>query len=199
MPKKKTTAEGETVAPETKNQTEATESAATAEKEEKPKKKSSKGSKSQKAKYEEEIAKLNEELEKQKEIFLRTAAEYDNYRKRTEREKTGVYNDATAATVRAILPVVDSLERAVGSLGDADDEHAKGLRMIMAQMQEVLKKLKVEEYGERGDEFNPQIHNAVAQVEDAELGENQIASVFEKGYKIGDKIVRHAIVQVTAG
>lgn len=198
MPKKKTDAEGETTTPETESAEEAVETAK-AEKEEKPKKKSSKGSKSQKAKYEEEIAGLKEELEKQKEIFLRTAAEYDNYRKRTEREKTNVYNDATVATVKTMLPAIDSLQMAVDSLGDSADEHAKGLRMIMAQMQEALKKLNVEEYGKRGDEFDPELHNAVAQTEDAELEENQIAAVFQKGYKIGDKIVRHAMVQVTAG
>lgn len=195
MPKKKTEAEGKTTAPETENVTGEVENTE-AEKEEKPKKKSSKGSKSQKAKYEEEIAGLKEELEKQKEIFLRTAAEYDNYRKRTEREKTNVYNDATVATVKTMLPAIDSLQMAVASLGDADDEYTKGLKMIMAQMQEALKKLNVEEYGERGEEFNPELHNAVSQVEDSELEENQIAAVFQKGYKIGDKIVRHAMVQV---
>lgn len=167
-------------------------------KEDKPKKKSSKGSKSQKAKYEEEIKGLKEELDKQKEIFMRTAAEYDNYRKRTEREKTNIYNDATSATIQTMLPVIDSLERAVESLNGADDEYAKGLNMIMAQMQEALKKLNVEGYGVRGDEFNPELHNAVAQVDDPELEENQIAVVFQKGYKIGDKIIRHAMVQVCA-
>ena len=102
-------------------------------------------------------------------LNMRTAAEYDNYRKRTEREKSNIYNDATAATIKAILPVLDSLERAIEALNGADDEHTKGMTMIMAQMQDPLKKLNVEEYGARGDEFNPEIHNAVAQVEDSEL------------------------------
>ena len=123
-------------------------------------------------------------------------AEFDNYRKRTEREKSNIYNDATAAAIKTILPVLDSLERAIEALNGADDEHTKGMTMIMAQMQDSLKKLNVEEYGARGDEFNPEIHNAVAQVEDSELEENQIAVVFQKGYKIGDKIIRHAMVQV---
>lgn len=191
MPKKDTTAEDTTS--ETVNEAETSE---TEKKDEKTKKKSSKGSKSQKTKYEEEINGLKEELDKQKEIFMRTAAEYDNYRKRTEREKSNIYNDATASAIKAILPVLDSLERAIEALNGADDEHTKGMTMIMAQMQDSLKKLNVEEYGARGDEFNPEIHNAVAQVEDSELEENQIAVVFQKGYKIGDKIIRHAMVQV---
>lgn len=198
MPKKKTDDEDKTVASETQAVKEETDTAE-AEKDDKPKKKTSKGSKTQKAKYEEEIAGLKEELEKQKDIFLRTAAEYDNYRKRTEREKTNVYNDATVAAIKTLLPAIDSLQMAVDSVGDASDEHAKGLKMIMAQIQEALKKLNVEEYGERGDEFDPELHNAVAQVEDEDLEENQIAAVFQKGYKIGDKIVRHAMVQVAAG
>ena len=180
MPKKDTTAEDTTS--ETVNEAEASE---TEKKDEKTKKKSSKGSKSQKSKYEEEINGLKEELD-----------EYDNYRKRTEREKSNIYNDATAAAIKTILPVLDSLERAIEALNGADDEHTKGMTMIMAQMQDSLKKLNVEEYGARGDEFNPEIHNAVAQVEDSELEENQIAVVFQKGYKIGDKIIRHAMVQV---
>ena len=198
MPQKKTDDEDKTAASETQAVKEETDTAE-AEKDDKPKKKTSKGSKTQKAKYEEEIAGLKEELEKQKDIFLRTAAEYDNYRKRTEREKTNVYNDATVAAIKTLLPAIDSLQMAVDSVGDASDEHAKGLKMIMAQIQEALKKLNVEEYGERGDEFDPELHNAVAQVEDEELEENQIAAVFQKGYKIGDKIVRHAMVQVAAG
>lgn len=199
MPKKDTTAEE--TSSEAVQETEVSE---TDKKDDKPKKKSSKSSKSQKAKYEEEINGLKEqidqqkeELDKQKEVFMRTAAEYDNYRKRTEREKTNIYNDATAATIQTILPVIDSLERAIESLNGADDEYTKGLNMIMAQMQESLKKLNVEGYGARGEEFNPELHNAVAQVDDPELEENQIAVVFQKGYKIGDKIIRHAMVQVS--
>lgn len=188
MPKKDTTTE--------ENTSEAVKEAETSETEKKEEKTKKKSSKSSKAKYEEEIKGLKEELEKQKEIFMRTAAEYDNYRKRTEREKSSIYNDATAAAVQTILPVLDSLERAIETLNGADDEHTKGMTMIMAQMQESLKKLKVEEYGARGDEFNPELHNAVAQVEAPDLEENQIAAVFQKGYKIGDKIIRHAMVQV---
>lgn len=191
MPKKDTTVED--TASEAVKEPEASE---TDKKEEKTKKRSSKGSKTQKAKYEEEINSLKEELEKQKEVFMRTAAEYDNYRKRTEREKTNIYNDATASTIQTMLPVLDSLERAIESLNGADDEHAKGLNMIMAQMQDSLKKLNVESYGARGDDFNPELHNAVAQIDDPELEENQVAAVFQKGYKIGDKIIRHAMVQV---
>lgn len=191
-------AEKDTTTEETSSETvQKAEVSETDKKDDKPKKKSSKGSKSQKAKYEEEINDLKEQLEKQKEVFMRTAAEYDNYRKRTEREKSNIYNDATAATIQTMLPVLDSLERAIESLNSADDEHAKGLNMIMAQMQEALKKLNVEEYGARGDEFNPELHNAVAQVDDPDLEENQIATVFQKGYKIGDKIIRHAMVQVS--
>lgn len=177
------------------------------EKASKPKKttkSTTKSGKTAKSKSDEEVKALKEEIEKQKtelenqkEIFLRTAAEYDNYRKRTEREKTNVYNDATANAVLCMLPVMDSLERAVEAQSDESDEnYLKGLTMILNQMKEAFKNLKVEEFGEKGEEFNPELHNAVAHTDDDSLGENVIATVFQKGYKIGDKIVRHAMVQV---
>lgn len=184
MPKKKT----EEVENKEEKKVEAPEKAS------KPKK-TTKSSKTTKAKNDEEIKSLKEELENQKEIFLRTAAEYDNYRKRTEREKTNVYNDATANAVLCMLPVIDSLERAVEAQS-GDENYLKGLTMILNQMKEAFKNLKVEEFGEKGEEFNPELHNAVAHTDDDSLGDNVIAVVFQKGYKIGDKIVRHAMVQV---
>lgn len=192
MPKKKT----EEVEDKEEKKVEASEKAS------KPKK-TTKSSKTTKAKNDEEIKSLKEELEKQKaelesqkEIFLRTAAEYDNYRKRTEREKTNVYNDATANAVLCMLPAIDSLERAVEAQSGGDENYLKGLTMILNQMKEAFKNLKVEEFGEKGEEFNPELHNAVAHTDDDSLGDNVIAVVFQKGYKIGDKIVRHAMVQV---
>lgn len=142
------------------------------------------------------IESLKKELDAQKDRLLRTAAEYDNFRKRTEKEKALIYSDATSVAVSAILPIADSLEHATKSLEGADENYQKGLLLIVNQFNESLKKLKVESFGEKGDSFNPDLHNAVSHIEDEQLGENVISEVFQKGYKIGDHIVRYAMVQV---
>lgn len=139
---------------------------------------------------------LKKELEAQKDRLLRTAAEYDNFRKRTEKEKALIYSDATSVAVSAILPIADSLEHATKSLEGTDENYQKGLLLIVNQFNESLKKLKVESFGEKGDSFNPDLHNAVSHIEDEQLGENVVSEVFQKGYKIGDHIVRYAMVQV---
>lgn len=144
----------------------------------------------------EQLEKTQEELKKQKEILLRTAAEYDNYRKRTEREKTAVYADATADAVTEFLAVADNLERALEQKECNVEDLRKGVEMVQTQLVGALTKLGVTAMGEVGEPFDPDLHNAVSHIEDENAGENTIAQVFLKGYKIGDKVIRHAMVQV---
>lgn len=155
----------------------------------------SKGSKKEEE-LEKKIHELEEALSKQKNQFLRTAAEYDNYRKRSEREKAAVYADATAAAILEILPVEDNLERALAQKECSVEDLRKGVEMVQAQMKSCLEKLGVSEMGAEGESFDPAIHNAVMHIEDENLGENVIVQVLQKGYKIGEKVVRHAMVQV---
>ena len=142
------------------------------------------------------LKEAQEELQKQKDSYMRLAAEYDNYRKRTTAEKLNIYADATAKAVSEILVVADSLEAALKSSKDAPEDFRKGLELVNSQFTAALQKLGVEAFGEAGEAFDPQLHNAVSKVENEELGENAIAMVFQKGYKTGDKIIRHAMVQV---
>lgn len=144
----------------------------------------------------EEYDKLQQELDAQKDQFLRMAAEYDNFRKRTEKEKLATFDNAIATTVEAFLPVSDNFALALDSDIQSGEDFAKGLEMIRKQLENAFKQLNVEEFGERGDQFDPLLHNAVSRIEDEELGEDTIAAVYQKGYRIGDKIIRHAMVQV---
>ena len=145
---------------------------------------------------EDKSAALEKELAAAKEAHIRTLAEYDNYRKRSTREKEATYGDAKAAALKELLPVLDNFERAL-SAPDADAESLKkGMDMIFQGFLTTLKKLGVEPFGEVGDPFDPNIHNAVMHLEDDTLGENVIAAVFSKGYKLGDRILRPAMVQV---
>ncbi|MDQ5983533.1 MAG: Protein GrpE [Eubacteriales bacterium SKADARSKE-1] len=143
-----------------------------------------------------EIEKLQKELVSQKDLFLRVAAEYDNYRKRTERDKSLIYADATANTVSVILPIADNLELAGKAFSDAPSEYQKGLELVINQLQASFEKLGIEAFGFVGDHFNPDIHNAIAHVDDENAGENTVVEVFQKGYKLNDKIIRHAMVKV---
>ena len=150
----------------------------------------------QPAPQEDKAAALETELAAAKEAHIRTLAEYDNYRKRSTREKQALYGDAKAAALGELLPVLDNFERALAA-PDADAESLKkGMEMIFTGFRETLKKLGVEAFGEPGDPFDPNIHNAVMHLEDDALGENVIAAVFSKGYKLGDRILRPAMVQV---
>lgn len=136
-----------------------------------------------------------DELAKQKDLFLRTVAEYDNYRKRTAREKETTYTDATSDAVQEFLSVEDNLERALEQKDCSVEDLRTGVEMVQKQMQGALQKLGVTEMGKEGESFDPALHSAVAHIDDESLGENTIAKVFQKGYKIGDKIIRHAMVQ----
>ena len=127
--------------------------------------------------------------------FLRLAAEFDNFRKRTIREKEASYGNGKADTVAKMLPIYDNLERALQQPTE-DVAYKKGVEMTMAELEKIFAALGVEVFGQVGDEFNPELHNAIMHNEDEALGENTISMVFQKGFKIGDKVVRFAMVQV---
>jgi molecular chaperone GrpE len=144
-----------------------------------------------------EIEDLRAELGTVKNNLLRIAAEYENYRKRSEKEKSLIYTDASSFAVLSILPVIDNLELAFKSLESAPEECKKGIEMVQKQLYSVLEKLGVSSFGTKGDEFDPNIHSAISQIEEG--GKKQIVSeVFQKGYKIENKVIRHASVQVSS-
>ena len=143
-----------------------------------------------------EMETLRQELAAQKDQFLRMAAEYDNYRKRTEKEKLSTYDNAVAAAVEAFLPVVDNFALALDAGQNMPEEFRKGLEMIAKKFDGAFEKLHVKSFGERGEAFDPAFHNAISRADDPEIGEDHIVTVFQKGYQIGDKIIRHAMVQI---
>lgn len=127
--------------------------------------------------------------------YLRLAAEYDNYRKRTAKEKESIYGDAKADTIKPLLAVYDNLERGIAQYDEAD-VHRQGLELILRQFSEALTKLGVTEIEAKGQPFDPEKHNAVMHVEDEEAGENTVVEVFQKGFMLGDKVLRFAMVKV---
>ena len=135
------------------------------------------------------------QLETVKDQYTRLAAEYDNYRKRTTKEKENIYQDAKLDTIKTFLAVYDNLERAVAAEGGEDSPHKKGLEMIFAQYRKILEDLGVTEIQAKGQPFDPNIHNAVMHIDDENLGENEVAQVFQAGFMLGDKVLRYAIVQ----
>ena len=139
---------------------------------------------------------LQKALDEKNDQFLRLYAEYDNFRKRSQKEKQDIYISSKADVIKELLPVLDNFDRAANNTECSFEDYKKGIDLIFNQLSEILNKTGVESYGERGDAFDPNIHNAVMTVEDDELGENQIASVFSKGYKLGDRIIREAVVTV---
>ena len=167
-----------------------------AEKAPKGKKKKEKGSVTFTREQVEQMEQAVKQLETMKDQFARLAAEYDNYRKRTAKEKETLYQDAKANTIREFLAVYDNLERAAGAPGGEDDAHKKGLEMIFTQYKELLKKLGVEEIAAQGQPFDPERHEAVMHIDDENLGENEVAQVFQAGFLLGEKVIRHAVVQV---
>ena len=126
---------------------------------------------------------------------LRLAAEYDNFRKRTIKEKDAAYGNGKADTLAKLLPIYDNLERALNQPTE-DAAYKKGVEMTMTELVKIFTGLGVEIFGEVGDAFDPNLHNAVMHLDSEEHGENTIAQVFQKGFKIGDKVVRFAMVQV---
>ena len=136
------------------------------------------------------------QLEAAKDQYARLAAEYDNYRKRTTKEKETIYQDAKLDTIKAFLAVYDNLERAMATEGDEESPHKKGLEMIFNQYKKILEDLGVTEIEAKGQTFDPNRHNAVMHIEDEQYGENEVVQVFQAGFMLGDKVLRYAIVQV---
>ncbi|MDR0999325.1 MAG: nucleotide exchange factor GrpE [Clostridiales bacterium] len=128
--------------------------------------------------------------------LLRTMAEYDNFRKRTLKEKASMYDDGVRDTLERLLPVADNLERALGTAADQEDTLYKGLEMTYRQFVEILQSLGVEALPSVGSVFDPNIHNAVSHIDKEDAGENEIVAEFQKGYKYRDKVLRPAMVQV---
>lgn len=127
--------------------------------------------------------------------YLRLLAEYDNYRKRTSKEKSDIYTDVKVETLRKFLPVYDNLERALAAQTE-DEAYRKGVEMIMTQFKDTMDKLGVKEIESLGKTFDPNLHNAVMHVDDETKGENEIVDVFQKGFILGEKVVRVAMVRV---
>ena len=142
----------------------------------------------------EELETLKQNLTDQEDKFLRLAAEYDNYRRRSQKEKESIWADAKADTALAFLPVYDNLERAVKQQ-TSDEAYAKGVEMTMAQLKEVLTKLGIEEIPALGETFDPNLHNAVMKEVTDDPG--KVIEVFQKGYRVKDKIIRYAMVKVS--
>lgn len=151
-------------------------------------------SKKEEKKLKEENEKLNSSLSALNDKYTRMLAEYDNFRKRAAKERDGIYGDACADILKEVLTVKDSLEMAMKYSDES--ELSKGVSMTLAKFDAILKKLGVEEFGKTGEEFDPNLHNAVLHTEDESLGENVIAEVMMKGYKKGDRIIRYAMVKV---
>jgi len=146
----------------------------------------------------EEVVETNpweEKYNAERDAHLRVAAEFDNFRKRTVKEKEASYGNGKADAVAKMLPVYDNLERALNQPTE-DAAYKKGVEMTMNELVKIFTSLGVEIFGNVGDEFDPNLHNAVMHIDSEELGENTIAQVFQKGFKIGEKVVRFAMVQV---
>ena len=162
------------------------EQTATPETEKKEKKKSKKDV---------ELEKLKAELAAKEDQLMRTAAEFDNFKKRTERERASIAEFAKAGLIKQLLPILDNIDRAAtADHGSAD--YIKGIEMIVKQFQGIAANLGIVEIASAGDTFNPELHEAVMHIEDENLAENVIAEVLQKGYKIGDTVIRHAMVKV---
>ncbi len=145
-------------------------------------------------KLEEENKKLQNEVNAFKDKLLRTTAEYENFRKRTVKEKEGIYTDACEDVLKEVLPVLDNLERALSVEGSGEDLRI-GVEMTVRQFNDAFTKLGVEQLASEG-EFDPNLHNAVMHVQDEEYGVNEIVEVFQKGYKRANKVLRHSMVKV---
>ena len=143
----------------------------------------------------EKFKKLESDLKSEKDKYLRLFAEYDNYRKRTSKEKMESYGDATAKTISEILPIIDNFERAI-EVPCSDENYQKGIEMIFSQLMDIIKKIGIQEIESLNKPFDPNLHNAIKQVENEELESNIVCDVFQKGYKLGDRVIRHAMVSV---
>ena len=148
-----------------------------------------------KTKKDVELETLKAELATKNDQLMRTAAEFDNFKKRTEREKASVAEYAKAGLIKQLLPILDNIDRAAAADKESAD-YIKGIEMIVKQFEAIVANLNIEEIAKEGDTFDPNFHEAVMHVEDETLGENVIAQVLQKGYKIGDTVIRAAMVKV---
>ena len=148
-----------------------------------------------KSKTQAEIENLKAELENKNDLLLRTAAEFDNFKKRTERERLTVAEYAKANVIKELLPILDNIHRA-NTAEKGTPEYIKGIEMIVKQFESLGEKLGISEVAKVGDTFDPNFHDAVMHIEDETLGENVIAEVLQKGFKIGDTVIRPAMVKV---
>ena len=139
---------------------------------------------------------LQKQLDEKNDQLLRMAAEYDNFRKRSQREKEALYAECKASVINALLPVADNFDRIFANPDGTLEDYKKGVEMTFKQFSDVFKSLGIEPFGEVDEEFDPNIHNAVMHTEDDSVGENTITTVIVKGYKLGDKIIRPAMVAV---
>ena len=198
--------EAEVASEEIEEETEETTEAKPEEAEEKPKAKKSskktdnskKSTKKQEEPKEEETEKkpsAEQQVKEANDKYLRLMAEYDNYRKRSQKEREALYGDIKADVLNKFLPVYDNLVRALDQPTE-DEAYRKGVEMIMAQFNKTMENLGVTEIESVGQPFDPNLHNAVMHVEDETKGENEIVEVFQKGFKLGDKVIRFAMVKV---
>lgn len=166
--------------------------------------KTSRSEKKKLKKAEEQINKLNADIEalgaqvsEANDKYMRLYAEYDNFRRRTQKEKEGIYSDAYVDALTQILPILDNLERAA-QYSTEDSEHplAKGLELTLKSFAETMEKMGVSEIPALGEQFDPNVHNAVMHVDDESFGENEVIEVFMKGYAKGDKVLRFSMVKV---
>ncbi len=146
--------------------------------------------------YEELLAKKEEELTASNDRYQRLLAEYDNFKKRTVKEKEAIYTDSVKDTVAELLPVIDNLLRALEAFKDKDSEECKGVAMVLKQTEEIFTKIGVEEIKAVGEEFNPEFHNAVMHIEDDSVADNTVVEEFQKGYIYKDKVIRYSMVKV---
>ena len=166
------------------------------EEQKKPKKeKEDKKSKAELAALREELEKKEKELAEEKDKYLRLMAEYDNFRRRSQKEREGIYTDAVSDCLTEFLPLLDNLGRAAEASGDSEQVRV-GLQMTNKSAETLLEKLGVEAFGSVGDTFDPQLHNAVMHDEDESRGENEISDIFQRGYRRGDRVIRYAMVKV---
>lgn len=159
------------------------------------KEESVKTQKVKKNKKDEEIAALTLKLEEEHNLLLRTAAEFDNFKKRTEREKLSIGEYAKADVLKKLLPIIDNIARAEGT-DKENPEYLKGIEMIIKQLTLITETLGITAIANVGDEFNPNLHDAVMHIDDESLGKNVISQVLQQGYKLGDTVIRPAMVQV---
>ena len=193
--KKETAPETEEAEPKEEVPEEEAAEKKTEKKEEKKDKRFGKKKDEERAALEAEKEALEQEKAALNDKYLRICAEYDNFRRRSQREKDSLYGDIKADTVQKFLPVYDNLERALKQ-GTEDEAYRKGVEMIMTQFNATLEKLGVKKIESLGKTFDPNLHNAVMHVDDAEQGENTIVEVFQDGFMIGEKVIRFAMVKV---